>query len=85
VGDQAVNITFGIGYYPMWKRGGLCFHENGGRKDRECLDATLIIWKFTIGITIWGLGFLSKIARYIPVAENGRGFVVGRLPEGKGE
>ena len=76
-------ITYGTSYYPMWKRGGFCFHENGGRKDHECLDMSLIIGKRIFNMTIWNLGKSAKIIRYIPRAKGGRGFCIGFLPVGQ--
>ena len=73
-----MNITIGVGYFPMWRRGGLCFHENGGRRQGECLDMTVNVWKFSFTLTVWGLPVHIKI----PLQKNGRGFCVGWFPLG---
>lgn len=75
-------ITYGANYFPMWQRGGLCFHENGGRKSYECLDMTLVVWKFTLNLTIWNLGKVAPFMRFLPRHKSGRGYCIGLLPVG---
>lgn len=72
-------LTLNAQYCPKWQHGGLCFHENGGRKASECLDMTLVLYKLNLGMTIWGLGRLSLLTRWIPCRRNGRGWVIGWL------
>jgi hypothetical protein len=74
-------LSLGWQHCSMWRRGGLCFHENGGRKSGECLDMTFVVRKFSFGVTIWGLGKLSWITRWLPAPKRS-GYTVGWLPIG---
>lgn len=79
LGKNAVSLS--AHYYPMWQRGGLCFHENGGRTHGECLDMTITLWKFNLNVTIWGLRRLSWITKHIPRPDRS-GYTIGWIPLG---
>lgn len=77
-------FSVGVGLYPQWQRGGFCFRENGGRYADECLDMTIDVWKVTCTCTMWGLGRLSVLTRYLPRPRRG-GYRIGWLPVGAAE
>lgn len=85
VGYYGNRLTFTINSYPMWKRGGLCLRDNGGRLPKHCLDITLIVWKTDICLTIHPLGCLSKLIWWLPDGYRGRGLCFGLLPRGAAE
>lgn len=59
-------LTLSAGYYPMWDTWKLSIGDNGGRQANECLDLNLNVWYFHAGLTVWGLGWLSWLTRWIP-------------------
>lgn len=75
-------LLFSIHHCPLWQRGGLHFHENGGRTADQCLDITLVIGRTNYGMTIWRLGRLSWFTRRIPAPRARWGYSFGIPPIG---
>lgn len=79
-------VTLGAQYYPMWRRGGLCVHDNGGRLTTEVLDLTFNIWKFALWLTFWGVPpCLAWLIRWVPRGPQGRGYTIGWPARGAAE
>lgn len=66
---ETASISFQ--YCRPWRRGGLGFHENGGRRSNEVFDATLIVWKFCISFTLWGIRKWEPVFRFLPSRRDG--------------
>jgi hypothetical protein len=60
-------------YCPNWERPLWFVSDNGGRHAHECLDLNAAIWRFLFGLTIWRIGALSRLLRFIPDGPRGRG------------
>lgn len=58
-------INIALGYYPMWPPH-FSLTENGGRLPRHCLDINWCIWRVGGSFTVWGLGWLGYVLRYVP-------------------
>lgn len=74
-------LSLNAGYYPMWDKWQLSFHENGGRRAGDCLDITVEVGHVCLGVTIWGLGRLSRLVSWIPT-RNGRGYWIRLTRQG---
>lgn len=66
-------VTLSARYCPTWDRPMYYLTDNGGRKPDECLDINLTIWRFAMSLTIWGIGGLSTVLRYMPRLRIGLG------------
>lgn len=53
-------------HYPMWKRGGFGFHENGGRDENEVFDATFVVGRHNLSFTLWHIGKWTRLLRWVP-------------------
>jgi hypothetical protein len=75
-------LSLSAHYCPMWRRGGLAFWDNGGRKENECLDLNACIGRWSLSLTLWQIRGWSRLLRFIPTGKNGRGLSLGWYPEG---
>lgn len=72
-------------YIKDWQRGGLCYHDNGGRKANECYSATLVVGKRSFSILVYPIGHWRLILRFLPVFGRRKTLSVGILPKGAKE
>ena len=62
-------VSVGMQYCGVWPRPMWYVSENGGRQYHECFDCSIVLGRVWLNLTVWGIGRLSKVLRFLPVIE----------------
>lgn len=82
---QKSEVYFATHYCSRWRRGGLCYHDNGGRKRDECYSATIVIGKRLFSLLIAPINRWRWLLRWIPVFGRRKTLTIGILPKGRSD